>query len=165
VTGRWLRHARHGSKAVTRREPPPDNRWQRGSVVDALYLADDELTMWAEWYRHLAEGGLPPGRQMPRALWTWDVDVAVADLSTPARLARVGLPVPAPGRGTWPPFQNVGEALWREGWPGLLAPSAARRQGRVLCLFRDGDRVAGAHPVGRARIVREPPAPPTGMAT
>jgi RES domain-containing protein len=165
VTGRWLRHARRGSKALPRREPPPDNRWQRGSVVDALYLADEEATAWAEWYRHLAEAGLPPGRQIPRALWTWEVDVAVADLSTAERLERVGLPLPAPGRRTWPPFQEVGEALRREGWAGILAVSAARREGRVLCLFRDGDVVVGARPVGRARIVREPPAPPTGMTT
>jgi hypothetical protein len=121
--------------------------------------------VWAEWYRHLAEGGVPPGRQMPRALWTWEVDVAVANLSTAARLARVGLPVPAPGRRTWRAFQEVGEALWRDGWLGILSLSAARPKGRVLCLFRDGDAVPGARPVGRARIVREPPAPPTGMTT
>jgi RES domain-containing protein len=134
-------------------------------VVDALYLADGEATVWAEWYRHLAEAGVPPGRQMPRALWTWEVDVRVANLSTAARLERVGLPAPAPGRRSWRPFQEVGERLWREGWPGIVSMSAARPEGRVLCLFRDGDSVAGARPVGRAKIVREPPAPPTGMTT
>ena len=121
--------------------------------------------MWAEWYRHLAEAGVPPNRQMPRTLWTWRVDVEVADLSTKESLARVGLAPPVPGRRTWPPFQDVGERLWREGWPGLVAPSAARREGRVLCLFRTDDDVRGAQPVGRARVVREPPPPPTGMTT
>lgn len=109
--------------------PPPDNRWQRGDVVGALYLADSEDTVWAEWYRHLAEKGLPPSEQMPRRLWQWDVNARVANLSTPTRLQRVGLPVPTPARHTWPPYQNVGHQLWREGWLGLLAPSAARPRG------------------------------------
>jgi RES domain-containing protein len=147
------------------RDPPPDNRWQRGSVVDALYLADSEETVWAEWYRHLAEAGIPPTWAMPRSLWTWEVDVAVADLGSTDQLAAVGLDPPAPGRRTWPPYQDVGERLWREGRAGLVAPSAARPEGRVLCIFRTDDDVAGARPVGRARIVREPPAPPTGMTT
>jgi RES domain-containing protein len=133
--------------------------------VDALYLADSEETVWAEWYRHLAEAGVPPTRQMPRSLWTWRVDVELADLSTNESLVGVGLRRPVAGRRTWPPYQEVGERLWREGWQGLLAPSAARPEGRVLCLFRTDDDVRGARPVGRARIVREPPAPPTGMTT
>jgi RES domain-containing protein len=147
------------------RDPPPDNRWQRGSVVDALYLADSEETLWAEWYRHLAEAGIPPTRAMPRSLWMWEVDVAVADLRDEDQLAAVGLDPPAPGRRTWPPYQDVGERLWREGWPGLVAPSAARPEGQVLCLFRIDDEVTGARPVGRARVVREPPALPIGMTT
>jgi hypothetical protein len=133
--------------------------------VDALYLGDSEETVWAEWYRHLAEAGVPPNRQMPRTLWTWRVDVEVADLSSKKSLARVGLAPPVPGRRTWPPYQDGGERLWREGWPGLLAPSAARPEGRILCLFRTDDDVRGARPAGRARVVREPPAPPTGMTT
>jgi RES domain-containing protein len=165
VRGRWFRHGRRGARALPRRDPPPDSRWQRGSVVDALYLASDEATVWAEWYRHLAEAGLPPNQQLPRALWTWAVDVQVADISTAEALERVGLPMPAPGRRTYLSFQEVGEELWRDGWPGLLAPSAARPEGRVLCLFRLDDSVGGAHPVGRARIVHDPPVPPTGMRT
>jgi RES domain-containing protein len=147
------------------RDPPPDNRWQRGSVVDALYLADSEETLWAEWYRYLAEAGIPPTRAMPRSLWTWEVDLAVADLVGTDQLAAVGLDPPAPGRRTWPRYQAVGERLWREGRAGLVAPSAARPVGRVLCIFRTHDEVTGARPVGRTRIVREPPAPPTGMTT
>jgi RES domain-containing protein len=134
--------------------------------VDALYLADSEDTAWAEWYRRLAELGIPPGQDMPRRLWQWDVKVRVADLGTEARLERVGLGMPSPGRRTWPTFQAVGERLWAERWAGLIAPSAARPRGKVLCLFWDsGRRISGARPVGRGRLVEDPPAPPTGMTT
>jgi hypothetical protein len=49
VRGRWLKHTFPGSLALPEREPPPDNRWQRGDIVDALYLADSEESVWAEW--------------------------------------------------------------------------------------------------------------------
>lgn len=165
VRGRWLKHTYPGSPALPQREPPPDNRWQRGDVVDALYLADSEDTVWAEWYRHLAERAIPPLAQMPRELWTWEIDVEVADLSTAERLAEVGLPVPVPGRKSWPTFQQAGERLHGEGWTGLLAPSAALSTGRVLCLFRDKDGVPGAKPVSSPRRVSEPPSPPVGLRT
>ena len=166
VTGRWVRHACPGSEPLPRRAPPPDNRWQRGDVVDALYLADEEATAWAEWYRHLAERGLPPGARMPRDLWPWDVDAKVADLSAADRLARVGLRPPRPGRRTWPEYQDVGEQLAADGWAGLVAPSAARPSNLILCLFRvaDGD-VPSARPVPPPTRVDQPPAPPTGMNT
>jgi RES domain-containing protein len=165
---RWWRHTVHGADPLARRRPPPDNRWQRGEIVEALYLAGDEATVWAEWYRHLAETGLPPNQQMPRDLWTWAVapGLEVADLTSPERLSRVGLPPPRPGRRTWPACQAIGETLWREGWPGLLAPSAARpRDGLVLCLFRDDARGVHARPLPPPRVVREPPAPPVGLTT
>jgi len=98
ITGRWVRQSPRGAPALPSREPPPDSRWQRGSVVDALYLADEEHTAWAEWYRHLAEHGVPPMQQMPRELWTWRVDIEVANLSTAQGLEHVGLEVPRPGR-------------------------------------------------------------------
>lgn len=165
VRGRWLKHTPPGFPALPKREPPPDNRWQRGTAVDALYLADSEDTVWAEWYRHLAELAIPPLAQMPRELWTWDVDVEVADLASDDRLAAVGLGGPVPGRSGWPSFQSVGEQLWRDGWNGLIAPSAARPDGRVLCLFRHDDIVNGAKPMPPARPVSEPPPPPTGLRT
>jgi hypothetical protein len=96
VRGRWFKHTYPGSSPLPERDPPPDNRWQRGDVVDALYLADSEETAWAEWYRHLAERAIPPLAQMPREMWTWQVDVEVADLSTDEKLAAVGLPRPSP---------------------------------------------------------------------
>ncbi len=75
-------------------------------------------------------------RQLPRDLWSFRVPpLEVADLSGEDRLARVDLRLPIPGRKTWPPYQQIGETLWREGWPGLLAPSAARPTSLVLCLF------------------------------
>jgi hypothetical protein len=162
--GSWLRHIRGDPRS--RPQPPGDNRWQRGDVVDALYLADTEETLWAEWYRHPAERGLPPMRQLPRDVWRYEVpSVEVADLRNTTRLARVGLTPPVPGRSGWTPFQQVGEALRKEGWAGLLAPSAARSDGVVLCLFVDDPNVLPAQPFGRPTVVREPPVPPTGMRT
>lgn len=165
IGGRWLKHTHPGSPPLPVRVPPPDSRWQRGEVADALYLADSAETAWAEWYRHLAELMIPPLAQMPRELWSWDVDVEVADLSTATRLAEVGLGPLLPGRRSWPAFQRVGEQLRAEGWAGLVAPSAARPAGRVLCLFRDGDRLAGARPIPPPLHVAEPPPPPVGLRT
>lgn len=165
VRGRWIKHTYPGSPPLPEREPPPDNRWQRGDVVDALYLADTEETAWAEWYRHLAERMIPPLAQMPRELWNWQVDVQVADLSTREKLAAVGLSPPAPGRGAWHAYQDVGEQLSNDGWAGLLAPSAARPAGRVLCLFRDLQGVRGAKPLRPPRRIADPPPPPTGLRT
>jgi RES domain-containing protein len=165
VRGRWFKHTYPGSSPLPERDPPPDNRWQRGDVVDALYLADSEDTAWAEWYRHLAERAIPPLAQIPREVWTWQVDVEVADLSTDEKLAAVGLGTPVPGRHSWIPFQRVGEQISREGWMGLLSPSAARPSGSVLCLFRNKDDISGAKPVPPPRRIAEPPPPPTGLRT
>jgi RES domain-containing protein len=165
VRGLWFKHTYPGSPALPEREPAPDNRWQRGDVVDALYLADSEETVWAEWYRHLAERMIPPLAQMPRELWSWRVEVEVADLSTPERLAAVGLDLPAPARRSWPAYQRVGERLWQEGFPGLLAPSAAQPAGQVLCLFREGSKLHGAEPLPPPRPIAEPPPPPVGLRT
>ncbi len=134
-------------------------------MVDALYLADVEDTAWAEWYRHLAELMIPPLAQMPRELWTWQVDLEVADLSTTERLTAVGLSPPTPDRQNWHAYQHVGEQLSRDGWLGLLAPSAARPGGKILCLFRDQSGVVGAEPVPPPRRIEEPPPPPTGLRT
>lgn len=167
VRGRWLRHTPVGVDPSVRPDPPDDNRWQQGRVVDALYLAREQECAWAEWYRHLAERAVPPQRSLPRDLWTYEIDsFEVADLSTAERLARIDLPEPRPGRGTWPPFQVVGEQLYEEGFAGLLAPSAARPQSLVLCVFIPGGNPPGQVALRRpARRVEEVPVPPTGMRT
>ena len=164
VRGRWIKHTYPGSAPLPDREPPPDNRWQRGDVVDALYLADSEATAWAEWYRHLAERMIPPLAQMPRELWRWQVDVEVADLSTRESLAAVGLSTPAPGRRNWPAYQSIGEQLSKDGWAGLLAPSAARPDGRIACIFASHWPPEHCTPI-RATEITEPPPPPQGMTT
>jgi len=165
VRGVWVRVARSGGEPLPRRNPPPNNRWQRGEVVDALYLADEEATTWAEWYRHLAEHAAPPDSWLPAYLWRWKIVVEAADLSDKDRLRRVGLALPTPGRAEWSAFQEIGEELWRQGWPGLLAPSAARRRGKVLCLFRDSASVRGATPLPDPRKITRAPPPPRGMST
>lgn len=165
VCGRWFKHAHPGSPPLPQRFPAPDNRWQRGAFVDALYLADSDQTAWAEWYRHLAERMIPPLAQMPRVLWTWEVDVDVADLSTTKRLVAAGLNPPVPGRQSWPSYQDLGERLATEGWAGLVAPSAARPEGMILCLFRGQEGVSGARPLPPPRMLAQPPAPPRGLRT
>ena len=134
--------------------------------MDALYLADDEATLWAEWYRHLAERGVPPLHQLPRDIWRFNVpSLRVADLSDAQQLTELGLPPLSPGRRSWPPYQRLGETLWHEGWHGLLAPSAARPTGRILCLFVDDATMLPATPVPKPTTVSEPPPPPIGMRT
>jgi RES domain-containing protein len=134
--------------------------------VGALYFADTEDTAWAEWYRALAEFAIPPDRQMPRDLWRWEIDVTdVADLSDVDRLGAVGLSLPQPAQRSWPAFQEIGERLRRNGYRGVLAPSAARPQQQVLCLFRATEEVAGAVALRPPLTYRRAPAPPTGMTT
>ena len=162
----WWRQVPNAADPLFRADPPSDGRWQRGEVVGALYLADSEETAWAEWYRALAEFAIPPDRQMPRDLWRWEIDVdGVANLSTADRLTAVDLAVPQPGPGEWAPFQAVGERLWRDGHRGVLAPSAARPSGQILCLFRHTDELGGVTPVRPPTTYRHPPTPPTGMTT
>jgi hypothetical protein len=128
-------------------------------------LGDAPETVWAEWYRHLAEAGIPPAARLPVELWTWKVDIRVADLSDEQRLARVELPLPTPGRSSWARFQAVGEELWKEGWAGLVAPSAARAVGLVLGVFRVEQEVQGITPQAPPQTLDDAPVPPTGMTT
>ena len=167
VAGIWWRHIPHDGDVWYRPSDPADGRWQRGTAVEAIYLADSPDTVWAEWYRLLAEYALRPSIHLPRDLWRWRVRLPrVADLSTPEKLSRVGLTVPPPGSGSWPAYQPIGERLHTEGWPALLAPSAARpKDGRVLCCFRMKPIVEGVVPVPPPELVDEPPPPPRGLRT
>jgi RES domain-containing protein len=166
VAGSWWRQAPHGADPLLLPSPPSSGRWQRGTSVAAIYLADEEATAWAEWYRALAEIALPPSHGMPRDLWRWTIAVnEIADLSTPAKLAKFDLPAPQPSRRSWTPFQAVGEELHREGCHGVLYPSAARPDHQALCLFREDILIPGADPVRPPTTYRDPPAPPVGLRT
>jgi hypothetical protein len=160
IRGVWYRQIPHRARLNYRPDPAPDGRWQHGAVVEGFYLADSEATAWAEWYRLLGEYGIPPIRQMPRNLWRLEVTARVANLRTRARLSRVGLQPPPPSRSSWPPYQEVGDVLFAEGWSGLVAPSAARPAGRVLCLFRAAAVVEGVKAVPPPKVYLYPPAPP-----
>jgi RES domain-containing protein len=166
VAGSWWRQIPHGSDPLWLATPPSSGRWQHGGTVAAIYLADDEETAWAEWYRALAEIAMPPTHGMPRDLWRWTIAVGeIADLSSPKKLARLDLPVPRPGRRTWAPFQAAGEQLHGDGFRGILYPSAARPDHKALCLFREGASIPGADPQRPPVTHRDPPDPPTGMRT
>ena len=166
VSGTWWRQVAAGLDPLELRSPAPDGRWQRGEVVGATYLAESEATVWAEWYRALAERAVPPRVWLPCDLWRIEVELeGIADLGDRERLEAAGLPLPAPGRGSWPAYQGTGERLHGEGFAGLIAPSAARPEGRVLCVFRGAATPVGLRAGGRARRVSEPPVPPRGMRT
>ena len=166
IRGTWFRHIPHRGKVWAQPEPAATGRWQQGRVVAGFYLAESEDTAWAEWYRYLAEVGLRPDHALPRDLWRFSVDIRVANLGTRPRLERIGLATPRPGQSDWSAFQPVGHRLFREGWRGLVAPSAARPgRGKVLCLFRDAATIEGVKPIPPPRIYRRAPAVPTGMRT
>jgi RES domain len=167
VSGTWWRHIAAGSDVYYRPDEPADNRWQRGEVVEAWYFADSEPTAWAEWYRALAEAGLPPRQALPRDLWRWEMSLPeVADVTDEQRLARLELPTRLrPTRAQWPAFQPVGEALFNAGYPAILCPSAARPEGQVLCVFRTEREVPGAVPQPPPTRIDEPPPVPSGMTT
>jgi RES domain-containing protein len=165
VSGGSICHAPHRSDLLGRAAEPTDGRWQRGEAVSALYLADEPATATAEWYRFLAERGLPPSCAIPHDHHIWRLDIELADLSTLERLTAVGLPPPTAGRRTWPAFQAVGEQLSHGGWRGLLAPSAARPASRIAAVFDHGRWPPGGCEPLRAVEITEAPAPPTGMTT
>ena len=166
ISGTWWRHVPAGGDVQYQPPHPADNRWQRGSVIEALYFADSEQTAWAEWYRYLAEAGLPPRMGLPRDLWRWGISLPkVADLTTEERLARVGLPRIGPTRLQWPGFQPVGERLHRTGWLALVIVSAARPAGRTLCVFRTARVPPGIRPLAPPTRVSELPVVPTGLRT
>lgn len=166
VSDIWFRHVPAGSDVFWQAPHPPDNRWQRGEVVDALYFADSDATMWAEWYRFLADAGVRPDAELPRDTWRWELSLAkLADLRTEEQLARVGLHMPTPNRAEWPRFSAVGEQLWRQGWQGVIAPSAAREDGFAICAFRDEAVVPGTTPLPPPETVDRAPVVPKGLRT
>ncbi len=165
VAGTWWRQVRAGIGPLDWIEPPPDARWQRGSEVGALYLADSPETAWAEFYRALSEYGVPPSRAMPRRLAEIAIDLGeIEDLVGEGALEEHKLPRPAPSSSAWLQFQLVGERLFNEGASGLVAPSAARKGGRVLCLFRPQLEIEGVE-VTEVVEVSQLPRLPHGLRT
>lgn len=118
----------------------------------------------AEWYRWLAERGLPPAQAIPHDHHVWTLDLELADLRSIRQLDSLGLKPPVPGRRTWPPYQDVGERLWREGWHGLVAPSAARLDALIVCVF-DVDWPPDGCVPKRAIEIADVPVPPIDMRT
>jgi RES domain-containing protein len=165
VDGAWIRHAPGHSDLLGRSATPTDGRWQRADVTSALYLADSPETATAEWYRSLAERGFYPEDYLPFDHHRWRVGLQLADLSSRDRLDQVGLTPPTPDRRSWPAFQTVGEQLFTDGWPGLLAPSAARPGSLIVCIFTvAGWPPPGCTPTDTILNDRVPP-PPQGMTT
>jgi RES domain-containing protein len=121
----------HRSDLLGRGPEPIDGRWRRGEPVRGLYLADESDTAIAGWYRYLAERGLPASAAIPHDHHLWHIDTTLADLSTEERLAAVGLHT-RPARRDWPPYQDIGQALWCDGWRGVLASSAARPTAQTI---------------------------------
>ena len=164
IEGTWIRHVPHRANLLGRSSTPSDGRWQRGGIIPALYLADTVATATAEWYRSLAEWGLSPQDHVPYDHHRWRVELELADLSDTERLHDVMLQEPRPSRQTWPAYQRVGEQLWREGWAGLIAPSAAHPGSLVVCVFTSAWPPAGCTPLDASTVKTIPP-PPRGMAT
>lgn len=165
IGGIWWRHIPPGADALHKHPRAYDNRWQRGSVIDAFYLSDSADTTYAEWYRTLARQRTAVIPALPFDLVRFEVQIAgVADLSSVGRLKRAGLPAPRAGTG-FPEFQAVGERLFASGYAGLVAPTDARLDHLVLCVFRPDVNIAGIAPVLPTTRVIEPPLVPTGMTT
>ena len=165
VAGTWYRHVPAGAAPMPG-HPAPDGRWQRGEQVAGLYLAQDPDTVWAEWYRALAELGEAPDSRLPRDLWRFRVQLEqVADLSQLAALRALGLPAMVPDRSQWPAFQDAGARLAEARFRAVLFRSSARPAGLCLCVFATEDGFPGITPVGPPERVPAPPAPPRGMRT
>jgi hypothetical protein len=161
LAGVWYRHVRPDAPPMPG-QPAPDGRWQ----FAGLYLAQDSDTVWAEWYRTLAEFGEPPDRWLPRDLWRFSVNVQpVADVSRPAGLLALGLPRPRPDRAQWPAFQDAGAKLAANGCHGVLFRSSARPVGLCVCVFASDGGFAGVEPVGSPERTTAAPVPPRGMRT
>ncbi len=165
TTGIWYRHVRAGGAPMPG-HPAPDGRWQCGEQLAGLYLAQDVDTVWAEWYRALAELGEPPDHWLPRDLWRFRVSLPrVADLSRQAALEALGLPEPSPDREQWPAFQKAGARLAADGFDGVLFRSSARPAGLCVCVFGTEAGFAGVRPVARPERILAAPVPPRGMRT
>jgi hypothetical protein len=80
-------------------------------------------------------------------------------------LATHGIARLDPTRRQWPETQPIGEAYYRDGARGLLAPSAAMRDGQVLAVFRRGRGHRGVTAVAPPQRFDRLPAIPRGLRT
>ena len=131
-----------------------------------FYLADTEATAWSEWYRHTSELGVPPSSRLPRDTWRISIAVSdIADLSAVGVLAGHGITELRPTRRQWPVTQPVGEAYFRDGYRGLLAPSAAHEGGLVLAIYRPLPTLPGLTSMPPPNRYADLPPLPTGLRT
>jgi hypothetical protein len=145
---------------------PGDGRWQRGEQLAGLYVAQDPDTVWAEWYRALAELGEPPDARLPRDLWKFTLNLQhVADLSTPTAQRSLGLPELLPDRSQWSVFQDAGHRLAAEGFAGVLFRSSARPDGLCVCVFESEKGFPGVRATGSPKRITAAPVVPRGMRT
>ena len=145
--------------------PAPDGRWQRGEQLAGLYLAQDTDTVWAEWYRALAELGEPPDERLPRDLWRFSLRLEhVADLSQRRSLRALGLPEPRPDRANGRRSRMPGTARPRRR-RGVLFRSSARPTGLCVCVFATEHGFAGVRRRRKPERIVAAPAPPRGMRT
>jgi hypothetical protein len=167
VTGTWYRHVPSDASPMPMPgHPAGDGRWQRGEQLAGLYVAQDSDTVWAEWYRALAELGEAPEERLPRDLWKFRLNLQrVADLSTRAALRSLGLPDPLPDRSQWPAFQDAGHRLAAEGFAGVLFRSSARPDGLCVCVFATDQGFPGVRATGSPTRVTAAPVVPRGMRT
>ena len=70
-----------------------------------------------------------------------------------------------PTRRQWPETQPIGHAYYRDGASAVLAPSAARRGGRVLAVFRRGRTVRGVEAIPPPQRHDRLPYVPRGLRT
>jgi len=164
VDGTWMRHVPAGGEALSTRRRGTPGRFHRPGEI-ALYLADGPETVWAEWYRALAERGRAPNDDVPRDLHRISVNLSdVIDISSTAARQAVGLPMRMrPAASQWRAFQEFASSMRSEGAHALLYSSAARTRARCLCVFEAG--LDGLRQEGQPLSVIAPPPPPRGLRT
>ena len=111
---------------------------------------------------------MTPQSRLPRAVYELRVDVeGIADLTADGVLPKHGIRKLTPSRRQWPRTQPIGEAYFAAGRRGLLVPSAAHVDGRVLVIFRaeEESTPAGVTVHGKGRVHNELPPLPTGLRT
>jgi RES domain-containing protein len=99
-------------------------------------------------------------------IWRVEVEIDdVADLTAEDVLARHGIARLDPTRRQWSATQPIGEAYFRDGARAVLAPSAARRGGNVLAVFRRGRGHRGVDAVPPPQRFDRLPSIPRGLRT